>query len=174
MAITRISASNLSGSSLPSSIGIGTSQLPSGTIINTTRGVAGNEGVGTFNISATSMTDTTVGFTINKQISASHLIGVCTFSFGSDFTASKWVASLTMRRGSTNVFDTIDTTNGFFWHVGNNQNFRRDYYWYTTGHFFDNTTGTGNQTYDWYLMANANSGTIRGGGIRYIIHEVKT
>lgn len=167
-------ATDAVGADALSSSAISTGDFPSGTIIKTTRGTTGNEGTGTFSISATSQTDTTLGFTINKQISASTLIGVLTFSFGSDFTAQKWIASMTVRRGSTNVFDTLDTTNGFFWHLGDDQNHRRDYYWYTTGHFFDNTSGTGDQTYDWYIMANSNSGAIRGGGIRYIIHEVKT
>jgi hypothetical protein len=160
-------AANISGT-------LDSARLPAGTIINTTRGITGNEGTGTFGISSTSMTDTTLGFTINKQISASYLTGVMTFSFGSDFTNTKWIASMTVRRGSTNVFDTLDQTNGFFWHLGDDQNHRRDYYWYTTGHLFDNTSGTGNQTYDWYVMAHSNSGMIRGGGIRYIIYEVKT
>lgn len=151
-----------------------TTGMPTGTIIKTTRGTTGNESTGTFNISASSHTDTTLGFTINKSVSSSYLVGTLILSFGSDFTNTKWIASHTFRRSSTNVFDTLDTTDGFFWHLGDDQNHRRDYYWYTTGQFYDSTTSTGNLTYDWYVKASSSSGTIRGGGIRYIIHEITT
>ena len=59
-----------------------TTGMPTGTIIKTTRGTTGNEQTGSFNISATSHTDTTLGFTINKSVSSSYLVGTLILSFG--------------------------------------------------------------------------------------------
>ena len=175
MAISKINSKSYSTLDATKLTGnMSSTNMPTGTIIKTTRGNTGNEGTGNFNISSTSFTDTTVGFTINKSVSGSYLVGTMILSFGSDFTNTKWINNHLFKRSSTVVMDTPDTTDGFFWHLGDDQNHRRDYYWYTTAQLYDSTTSTGDLTYDWYVKAHSNSGNIRGGGIRYIIHEITT
>ncbi|QZI95124.1 hypothetical protein Melnitz3EXVC039M_177 [Methylophilales phage Melnitz-3 EXVC039M] len=144
-----------------------------GKIVAVHRGTAGNESTGTFQTSNNTYLDTTINCTFTKVQTNSYIVGTIIQSFGSDFTATKWIANTKMMYGSSMVTDTMDGTNGYFVHYGDDQNHRRDYYIYTTQHIYHNLSSSGSVTYDWYIKgSHSSSGPIRGGGIRWLLYEI--
>lgn len=144
-----------------------------GKIVAVHRGTAGNESTGTFQTSNNTYLDTTINCTFTKVQANSIIVGTIIQSFGSDATATKWIANTKMLYGSTMVTDTQDGTNGYFVHYGDDQNFRRDYYIYVTQHIYHNLGSSGSVTYDWWIRGNHPSSVpIRGGGLRWLLYEI--
>jgi len=179
MALSKIQSGLLDTNSVDatalSSSAIASGDLPNGTVINWASGVVGNESYGTWTVSnaSSSLVDTGMNVTYDKQVSGSTVIGMLVCSWGSDATAVRWIAEHKFQNdtGPTNVTNT-PSTSGHFIHIGDDVNNRRDYYWYDTMWLKDTTSATGTQTYSWLVAARTNSVSLRGGGIRYVFWEV--
>ena len=164
-------------------MGVLTRNLANGTIINVTQShtSGGTGGHSTFNISTQdSYVDTGVNFTISKKANNSALVGELILNMGSDFSsASKWHFKNRIQVNGTNekVGNTADTGTDEktqLIHLGRNQNFRWDYYYYIPVSFRYTTAGTGDVRFDWYMNIGSTGGmgNIRGGGIQYTVYEV--
>jgi hypothetical protein len=148
----------------------------SGNIINVTAGTAGGNftSSSTFSITATSLTDTGISWTVNKTQSSSKIILALVIHFNTDFSNQNYMGNRHQfyESGDLNSSLFLNTPSDslyFFKNLGSS--FRWDFYNHLPILLEDNTSATGTRTYKWYSQT-VTHGNVRGGRVEFTAYEI--